>query len=899
MSARPVQLVGSRQKRRRGPTYYITLGSGFYRWLASLRSDHFRANSLNDCGTQINLAFSARDRDNMSLRGLIPPAVRSVETELQAVMDNIKLYESGLAKYLYLRELHDYNEKLFFRVLKEYTEELMPLVYTPVVGEACLKYSLIFRRPKGLFLTAQDAGKLYDVMGNWPEKQVDAIVVTDGERILGLGDLGANGMGIPVGKLALYTALAGIHPERTLPVMLDLGTNNEVGLLVGGPTFQFCWLTRTTSVCARRGFRGAQYDDFVEEFMQAAVKSCGSSSSKIAAENHRFSNSGSESIPQPPPHQSQTSGSCISTSASTAFHSVLGSTASKTADEAASAAVAEADACGDDAGNQQYGDPWDTDQAAVALRLLRAEDNRKSPSPAHATPAAKGAPSTNEVARQPVYEAAFDLRRKQREPDQGLDRMVQSPVPLIPGLQQQPLAGPLHPVPSSCSSSEVSLVPGRRGGITGQPSPRDACCPGPTPHQGSSGGIAVSSSVQLQPTPTHRGSSSSGGGNPSAPTPATRDHDPVFRQASAAIDQRHPPPWSPISGNAPAGAIAVKRSIHAGVKALPLGSARLPRHSGHRNEAPPQNRSDHALKPPRAPPLVDSLPSYPCTASVAVAGLLASMRITKTPLSSNKFLFMGAGEASLGIAELLVMAMVTEGTSEADARNSIWMLDSRGLIVKDRAPNGDSTQSHKEKFAKDVKQMNNLPDIVKFVKPTVLIGASAQSNAFNKEILECMCANAERPVVFALSNPTHKAECTADAAYTYTDGKCVFASGSPFPPFKYKGKTYYPGQGNNAYIFPGIALAVSACGVTTIGDEVFLIAAKTVANTVTEQNLNEGRVYPPLSDIHDVSLSIAAELAAHFYATGVATVKPEPKDKMAFLQSKQYDFSYPGTVKVK
>ncbi|KAH7945587.1 hypothetical protein HPB49_013230 [Dermacentor silvarum] len=304
------------------------------------------------------------------------------------------------------------------------------------------------------------------------------------------------------------------------------------------------------------------------------TRSCGSSSSKIAAENQRFSNSGSELIPQPPPHQSQPSGSNISTSASTAFHSVLGSMASKTADEAASAAAAGADACGDDAGNQQYGDPWDMDPAAVALRLLRAEDNRKSPTPAHATPPAKAAPSTNEVARQPVYEAAFDLRLEQREPDHGLDRMAQSPVPLIPGLQQQPLAGPLHPVPSSCSSSEVSLVPGRRGGITGQPSLRDACCSGPLPYQGSSGSISVSSSVQLQPAPTPCGSSSSGGGNPSGPIPAIRDPDLASRQASASIDQSHPLPWSPISENAPAalvGAVAVKRSIHAGVKVLPSG----------------------------------------------------------------------------------------------------------------------------------------------------------------------------------------------------------------------------------------------------------------------------------------------------------------------------------------
>lgn len=541
---------------------------------------------LRDPKTCRGLSFSQKDRDSMAIHGLLPPGVRTVDVEMQAVMDNVKLYESGLAKYLYLRELHDYNEKLFFRVLKEHTEELMPLVYTPVVGEACIKYSLIFRRPKGLFLTIQDKGKIYDVLANWPEKEVDAIVVTDGERILGLGDLGANGMGIPVGKLALYTALAGIRPERTLPVLLDFGTNNEI--LLADPYY---------IGLRQKRVRGAQYDEFLDEFMQAVVKRFGKN-------------------------------------------------------------------C-----------------------LIQFEDfgNRN----------------------------AFKLLDKYKN--------------------------------SYCTFNDD------------------------------------------------------------------------------------------IQG----------------------------------------------------------------TASVAVAGILASMRITKTPLSSNTFLFMGAGEASLGIAELLVMAMTKEGTSKEGARDKIWMLDSKGLIVKGREPNGDSTQSHKDKFAKDAKHMTNLLEIVKFVKPTILIGASAQTNAFNKEILECMCQNAERPVVFALSNPTHKAECTAEHAYTYTDGKCVFASGSPFPPFKYKGKTFHPGQGNNAYIFPGIALAAIACGATTIGDEVFLIAAKTVAEYVNQHNLDEGRVYPPLTSIHDVSLNIAAELLSYFYSTGAATVKPEPKDKVAFLQSKQYDFSYPGTVRVK
>ncbi|XP_037580442.1 basic salivary proline-rich protein 1-like [Dermacentor silvarum] len=288
--------------------------------------------------------------------------------------------------------------------------------------------------------------------------------------------------------------------------------------------------------------------------------------------DHQWSgSSGGGSRPQPPPHRSQASRSNSSTSASSPIHGGPGGEAYKTADEAASAAASEVEACGDNAGNAQCCDPWDTDPSAMDLLLLRAEEQRnKSPTPAHATPARKG---------------------------------------------QQPRAGPLHPAPPSPSPPGVSATPGHKGGTARQPPPQDAHRPKPPPHQGSSRSAPVFSSTQQQPVPTPHGSSSSGGGNPTTPTSAARDHDPVFRQASAAIDRSHPPPWSPTSGNAPtapAGDVAVKRSTHQGVKALPPGSARRPRHSGHRNEAPPQNGSDDALQPPRAPPSADSLPSYLC-----------------------------------------------------------------------------------------------------------------------------------------------------------------------------------------------------------------------------------------------------------------------------------------------
>jgi len=435
-------------------------------------------------------------------------------------------------------------------------EEIIPLIYTPTVGEACLKYGSIYRRARGLFISRHDKGRIKEILRNWPNKSTRLIVVTDGERILGLGDLGANGMGIPIGKLSLYSACAGVHPSYTLPITLDVGCNTKN--LLSDPSY--------IGIQEER-LRGKDYDSLIEEFI-TAVK---------------------EVFPK---------------------------------------------------------------------ALLQWEDFGNS--------------------------TAFHLLEKYR-------------------------------------------------------------------------------------------------------------------------------------------------------KALPSFN--------------------------------DDIQG---TAAVALAGVIAALKLTNSQLSEQKILFLGAGEAGTGIADLCVAAMQEEGLSPAKARNKCWFVDSQGLVVKSRY---ETLANHKLPYAHEHKSIQHLIDAVKELKPTILIGVSAQPATFTEEVIQYMSKINNRPIIFALSNPTSKSECTAEQAYTWSNGAAIFASGSAFAPVQFNGKRIVPGQGNNVYIFPGIGLGALVSESTEITNKMFLTAAQTLAKLVTPEDLKEGRVYPPLNTIRDVSLEIATAVATEAYQSGTARAK--------------------------
>jgi malate dehydrogenase (oxaloacetate-decarboxylating)(NADP+) len=522
-------------------------------------------------------AFSEAERDALGLRGLVPPRVFSQGEQLMRIMENVRKKNTPLEKYIYMVGLQDRNATLFYRVVLDHMDEMMPIIYTPTVGQACQEYGHILRRPRGLFVSIKDKGRIESILRNWNYEDVRVIVVTDGERILGLGDLGAYGMGIPVGKLSLYTACAGVHPAACLPITLDVGTDNEA--LLKDPLYIGLLQKRV---------RGAAYDELIEEFVTAVT----------------------EVFPR---------------------------------------------------------------------ALLQFEDFG----------------NTN----------AFRLLEKYR----------------------------------------------------------NQIC--------------------------------------------TFDDD--------------------IQG----------------------------------------------------------------TASVTLAGIISALCITGGKLSDQKVLFLGAGEAGIGIGDLIVSAMVEAGVSEAEARLRCWFIDSKGLVVKSR----HDLASHKLPYAHEHEFIPDLLTAVETLRPTAIIGVSGQPKTFTQPVVEAMARLNVRPLIFALSNPTSKSECSAVEAFHWSQGRAIFASGSPFDPVTYNGTTFVPGQANNSYIFPGVGLGVIAVDAVRVTDEMFFAAAQALNKEVTSDDLRQGRIYPPLSRIREVSASIAVAVAEVAYHYGLA-MAPKPDDLLAYIKSQMYEPTYESYV---
>ncbi|KAJ4822784.1 NADP-dependent malic enzyme [Turnera subulata] len=521
-------------------------------WTISVASGY---SLMRDPRHNKGLAFTEKERDAHYLRGLLPPAILSQELQEKKLMNNLRQYKVPLQRYMAMMDLQERNERLFYKLLIDNVEELLPVVYTPTVGEACQKYGSIFKRPQGLYISLKEKGKVREVLKNWPERSIQVIVVTDGERILGLGDLGC----------------------QCLPVTIDVGTNNEK--LLNDEFYIGLRQKRAT---------GQEYAELLEEFMTAVKENYGE---KVLVQFEDFAN-----------------------------HN------------------------------------------------------------------------------------AFDLLSKY--------------------------------------------------------------------------------------SPTHL----------------------VFNDD--------------IQG----------------------------------------------------------------TASVVLGGLIASLKLLGGNLADHTFLFLGAGEAGTGIAELIALEMSKQTKAPVEeTRKKIWLVDSKGLIVSSRK---DSLQHFKKPWAHEHEPVTGLLDAVKSIKPTVLIGTSGVGRSFTKEVVEAMASFNEKPLIFALSNPTSQSECTAEEAYTWSEGRAIFASGSPFDPVEYNGKVFVPGQGNNAYIFPGFGLGLIMSGTIRVHDDLLLAASEALAAQVTEENYEKGLIYPPFSNIRKISANIAAKVAAKAYELGLASRLPRPKDLVQYAESCMYSPVY-------
>ena len=529
---------------------------------------------LHDPRLNRGTAFSEDEREALGLRGLLPPRVFTQEEQVRRILANLRrLEERPLDQHLYLIDLLDRNEQLFYRTVIDNLAALLPVLYTPTVGEACRQFGLIFRRPRGLYVSARDRGRVREVLRNWPQRNVAVVVVTDGERILGLGDLGAHGMGIAIGKLMLYTACGGLSPSRGLPVMLDVGTDNET--LRSAP--QYIGLPQPR-------LRGQGYLELVDEFMEAV-------------------------------------------------------------------------------------------EEVFPGALIQFEDF--------------GTPN------------AFALLGR------------------------------------------------------------------------------------------------------------CRDRARMFNDD--------------IQG----------------------------------------------------------------TAAVVLAGLLTAGRLTGTPLGAQRVLFVGAGVA-VGAADLLTGALRRQGVSEEEARRHSWFFDRDGLLVAARS----GLPAYPLPYAHPHPPEPDLLAAIRALRPTALIGLSGQAGLFTERVLRAMGENNPRPIVFAMSNPTSCAECAAEEAYRATDGRVIYASGSPTGPLDWRGQQRLIGQANNAYIFPGVGLGVVAARLPRITDAMFLAAAEALARAVLPAELDRGTIYPGIDRLREVAVLVAEAVvgAARRELRGVMS----PEELSAAMREQLYQPSYPS-----